>query len=216
MARKQSLHPRRIDHHHKHLSKILLNDKQPPPDHSISRKLWSNCLDLVNLALESDFIQGIKHGTLNPNQYGQYTVQDVAYCYHGTKDYQKLEQRAIESNQVDLAKFAKARLESYQAYYESEADHWHIEDPNTLKLSEAASWYIQAEENAVSEKYPPIYGIIAMIPCNQLWPWLANELKPSIKDSGVYSFWIDENSSFDSSYRLDNFINSWFAANPNE
>ncbi len=214
MKKATNIHPRKTNFEHPDLIEISLNDKKPSFKNSISWKLWLNCQDLAIDALNTDFIQGIKKGKLNPNDYGQYTVQDCAYTYHGQKDYQNLENRAAKMELPELAAFAKARWISYKKYYEEETNNWHIKDPSALKLNEAASWYINSEKKAFSDMYHPIYGIIAMIPCDQLWPWLALELEPSKKESGVYSFWIENNLGFGGAYRLDNFVDSWFKNNP--
>ena len=35
-----------------------------------------------NLAKESEYIQGMDKGILDPNVFGGYTVQDAAYCFN--------------------------------------------------------------------------------------------------------------------------------------
>ncbi len=53
--------------------------------YNFAQKLFSESMDLANEALDTQFIQGIKAGTLDPTVYGGYTVQDAAYVYNGQR-----------------------------------------------------------------------------------------------------------------------------------
>lgn len=209
---KKTQSPRRVNFDDPNLAQIDLNDKQKPSEDSICWQLWLNAQNIAQEAWNSDFIQGIAHGTLDPAKYGQYTVQDCAYCFNGTADYKAMEQRANEMKLPEMAAFAKARWASYESYYESEAKSWHVKSPEALQVSQAAAQYIQSEHYAAT-KLHPVYGLIAMIPCDLLWPWLAEKMDPQIKQSGLYSFWVTENLGFGGAYRLCNFIDDWFAHN---
>ena len=204
--------PRRINFEHAALAAQNISTDKPAED-SISWKLWLACQDIAQEALASDYIQGIKNGTLDPNKYGQYTVQDAAYCYNAAADYQTIEERAKNEGHPELSAFAQARLESYQKYNESFLEEWHIASGNAVVPSPAVKTYIDFE-HGVAHQLPPIYGVIAMIPCDELWPWLATQLKDDAGPNNLYSFWITENNDWHGSYRLDNFIDNWFTAHP--
>lgn len=212
MANRSNRSPRRVNFQHPALSQQPFSTKQPPQD-SISWKLWLDCHDLAGQALESNYIQGIKNGDLHPDSYGQYTVQDAAYCYSAQNDYQKIQDRAKTDGFTELEAFAKARLEGYQKYNEQFLKTWHLSKGSAIVPSQAVSTYIDFERQ-VANSLSPIYGIIAMIPCDELWPWLATQLKPYATPTNLYSFWIKENDDWDGAYRLDNFVDSWFTAHP--
>ena len=140
-------------------------------------------------------------------------MQDAAYFYNAQADYQKVEDRAKASGFPELAVFAQARYESYQRYNETFLESWHIASGDAVKPGQAARTYIDFEHH-VAKDLEPIYGILAMIPCNELWAWLASELQSYATATNLYSFWIQENNDWHGAYRLDNFIDSWFAAHP--
>jgi len=213
MTQKTMRSPRRINFSHEALKNLTWNDK-PPPSDSISWKLWQACQDIAQAALNTDYIQGIANGNLNPNNYGQYTIQDSVYCYNAQNDYLTIEKRANSENFPELAAFAKARYESYVSYTKETFSNWHIKEPSALSPSQAAQTYIDFEHLAATD-YSPIYGVVAMIPCDQLWPWLATQLKSKVSATNLYSFWITENEDWSGAYRLDNFIDAWFAKHPN-
>ena len=100
--------PRLIDFAHSALA-ALESQHSPAADDSISSKLWTACQDLANEALNSDFMQGIGNGTLSPDSYGQYTIQDCAYCVAAADDYRTMELRANAASESSLAAFAQAR-----------------------------------------------------------------------------------------------------------
>ena len=70
---------------------------------------------------------------------------------------------------------------------------WHLADPKAVSLGPAAQNYLDYQ-NRVLAKYSPYYMILSLLPCDMLWEWLGNELKPLSTPSNLYSFWIDENS----------------------
>ena len=204
--------PRRIDFAHEALKNVALDESKPPAD-SISWRIWLASQALAKQALETDYIQGIANGNLNPNNYGQYSVQDCAYFYHAKGNYQAIQARALKAGYKELAAFAQVRYDSYVGYTKQVLKEWHISDPNAVSLSEAAQRYIDFE-GLLARDSLPIYGVIAMMPCEQLWAWLATELQPDISPNNIYSFWIRENAGWSGAYRLDNFIDEWFAKHP--
>lgn len=193
----------------------LVSDTSPPPKDSIAWKLWLNAADIAQEALKSDFIQGVKAGDLSPDQYGHYTIQDAAYCEHAQEDYQSAEKRAQGMNEPAFAAFAQARYKSYASYTKSVLESWHLNNIESLSPGPAAQAYIDFERHT-AQNLDPIYLIIAMLPCDQLWPWLANEIAAGNRKGNVYDFWITENSSWHGAYRLDNFINAWFVQHPEQ
>lgn len=205
--------PRRLDVQHQALRTVPLNDKAPPPEDSLAWGLWLDSQDLAQKALQTQYIQGIAKGTLDPNAYGQYTLQDAIYCHHAQDDYATLERRATAAGDADLAAFAKARGDSYRSYNATTFESWHIQDPSAVALSDAAQTYVDFEHHlAVDES--PIYGVIGMVPCDQLWSWLATELAKVSTSPNLYDFWITDNNDWGGAYRLDNFIDGWFDDHP--
>ncbi|MEM8962616.1 MAG: TenA family transcriptional regulator [Acidobacteriota bacterium] len=205
--------PRRIDFQHQALQSIPLDDTSPPPETSIAWKLWSACDDLAQQALASDYIQGIKTGELDPNRYGHYTLQDAVYCHHAQDDCRTLAARATATGDASIAAFAKARYDSFVSYNRETFEAWHIADPKAVAPGDAAQAYIDFEHRTASES-PPIHGLIAMIPCDQLWAWLATSLHDAATPTNLYRRWITDNADWHGAYRLDNFIDGWFAEHP--
>ena len=209
---KSSRSPRRTDFGHAALAQQPLST-DPPREDAVSWRLWTACHDLADQALASEYVQGIQNGSLDPNAYGQYTVQDAAYCYNALADYLKVKERATAAGHPELAAFAQARAASYQSYNQSFLKEWHIASGDAVLPGAAAKTYIDFEHQ-VASSLAPVYGVVAMIPCDELWSWLATELKPHSGQHNLYSFWIEENNDWHGAYRLDNFIDSWFQEHP--
>lgn len=206
--------PRRIQLDHPSLAKLDV-PTSPPPANSITSQLWEACYSLAQDALNSPYIQGIANGTLPPCNYGQYTVQDAAYCVRAEQDYRLVEARAKKHHEDVLAAFAQARYESYLSYTDSIMKAWHIKDILAINSNDAVKAYV-AHEHYVAEFMEPIYGVVAMIPCDRLWSWLAETLSPDNVPNNLYDFWISDNQGWSGTYRLENFVNSWFAAHPKQ
>ena len=206
--------PRLVDFTHELLAALDLDHAQPAAG-SISEKLWAACQDLANDALKSDFMQGIGKGTLSPDNYGQYTIQDCAYCVDAADDYKTMADRANAASETKVAAFATARYTSFAKYNVAMLPAWHVGKADALALNKAAEQYIAHEHN-VANTLEPIYGVITQIPCSQLWPWLCEQLKAGSPAHNVYGFWLTENDSMHGAHRLDNFVDTWFAANPDK
>lgn len=204
--------PRRLNTSHAALKHRVCNESPTLPD-SFSWRLWLDSQDLAQLALESDYIQGIGNGALNPNDYGVYTVHDAAYCYYAEEDYREAEARARQEGELEIAALAQVAYESYVQYRQESFASWGLQNATALDPGDAMRAYIDVE-HAIATKAPPIYLVIAMIPCNQLWAWLATSLATKVGSSNVYSFWITGNESWSGAYCLDNFVNRWDRDHP--
>lgn len=205
--------PRRVDFSQDPLKDIPWNTSKPATD-SFSWKLWTDNMDIANSALNSTYVQGVANGDLDPNSFGKYSIQDVAYCHNAKKDYQTLENRAIAAQRTEMAAFAEARYVSYTNYVDTLLKQWHISDPTAISPGPAAAEYIALEHFIANSNWPLLFGIISMIPCSQLWAWLGDQLKADIKPGNIYDFWIQENDSWHGSYRLDNFVNAQLLLHP--
>lgn len=219
MLQKNAYLPRRVDFTHDILKNITWNESKPDPN-SYSWKLWTDNLSIATLALNSKYVQGIAQGNLNPISFGQYSVQDAAYCFNAQNDYLTLEDRANKKQRVEMESFAKARYDSYVNYVESILKQWHISDATAILPGSAADNYIQLEHKIANSNHALILGIISMIPCSQLWAWLGDKLQKDIKPDNIYDFWIQDNTdSWGGAYRLDNFVNEQikqYPMNPSE
>ncbi|XP_030844031.1 uncharacterized protein LOC100892956 [Strongylocentrotus purpuratus] len=167
---------------------------------TLTEFLWNISQVQAQEALNTDFIQGIKSGLLDPTNYGGYTVQDAVYCDNATGCYEKAESKATDE---DLKKFIAARIESYAEYTEIMFKEWYIKHPKGISMGDAAASYSEFELDVATTE-EPFYLLIAMLPCEKLWGWLAQEIKSGINDTNVYSFWIQDN--LPGSHTLANYI----------
>lgn len=204
--------PRRLHHEHPALETLRLSSG-PPPEDSFAWQLWMKSQDLAHEALRTDYIGGIAGGTLEPDIYGRYTVQDAVYCHHAEQDYRLAEKRARAVGEEEVAAFAQAHHESYQAYWKQTFSSWSIVKPGALMPSPAMERYVEVERK-VAAGADPIYTVVAMLPCDALWAWLAEQLAASVSPTNLYSSWIVGNTGFTGAYHLNNFVNQWLAAHP--
>ena len=153
-------------------------------------------------------------GTLDPNAYGRYTLQDCAYCAHALDDYTNLAIRALQAGFADLSAFALARAAGYRTYNRTQFSAWGIQ-PFGVIASPATRTYLDLER-LVCGRLHPIYGLAVMMPCDILWPWLATQLakRETHRVGNLYDFWITGNQDWHGAYRLDNFFDAWLAAHP--
>jgi thiaminase/transcriptional activator TenA len=176
-----------------------------PPSGSLSAKLWDSSTSLAQDALNTLYIQGIAHGTLDPNNYGQYSVQDAVYCSNAIESYNTAIGKAADGT---IRAFLTARRDGYIKYKDNIFSQWHIGQPSAINPSPApAAKQYMAFESMVALRLPPLYLVIAMIPCERLWSWLANQVKPGPSSGNLYNFWINGNLNDSGAQKLETFIN---------
>ncbi|KAA1243959.1 TenA family transcriptional regulator [Aquimarina sp. RZ0] len=181
----------------------------PPPLDSLFWKMWNACQSIANQALNTEFIQGIKTGTLDPVSYGGFNVIDAYYCFNGEQDYLVAESKA--SNPI-LKAFLLKKYNSYQKYNETFPKVWHVRDAGGIVPSKVCKQYSEFESNVASHK-APIYTLIAMMPCEYLWAWLGAQLSPPLSGN-LYAPWITENDYPDGAYAMGNFLVEYQKENP--
>lgn len=173
---------------------------------SLSEIMWEAAFPIAKQALQTNYIQGIKYGDLDPNDYGNYTVQDAIYCYQSTEQYKRLVHTTTDAQ---IKTFAQKQVKNYEEYTKVLFDKWSIADPpNCINLSPNLKKYIDYKSEVLRNENS-LYFILANIPCLRLWSWLANELKDRIEVSAnLYSFWIRDNLDPSYSNILEDFVNS--------
>lgn len=174
---------------------------QKPPEDSLFWHLWNSNLDIANQALETDFVQGIKSGTLDPVKYGGFNISDAYYCFHGAEDYAVAAEKA--ENPV-LKAFLNQKYESYAKYNDTFPDTWHVKNGDGIVPLDICKEYSDFESGVVKTA-DSIYCLIVMLPCEYLWAWLGGQLAPA-SASNLYAPWITGNNDPSGAYAMGNFI----------
>jgi thiaminase/transcriptional activator TenA len=180
-----------------------LSTKRPPED-SLFWMLWNQNIKTAEEALHTDFIQGIKNGTLDPVTYGGFNVSDAYYCFHGAEGYQTA---AAKAETPVLKAFLLKKYQGYESYNATFPTIWHIKDADGIVPSEVCKAYSEFE-STVAQNQEAIYTLIAMIPCEYLWAWLGEQLSPAA-DTNLYKPWIDGNNDPSGAYAMGNFIDAY-------
>lgn len=187
-----------------------LSTKAPPKD-SLFWTLWNSCEEIAHQALATDFVQGIKAGTLDPVKYGGFNVSDAYYCFHGADDYLKAASKATDPT---LKAFLTKKYNSYVSYNNTFPKTWHVKNAEGIEPIDVCRDYSEFERQTVS-KLAPIYCLIVMLPCEYLWAWLGAELAPPTKGN-VYAPWITGNNDPSGAYAMGNFIDAYQKTKPIE
>lgn len=176
------------------------NSPKPHKQHStpFSARLWTSTLPLAHAAYDTAFIQGIQAGTLSPELYGQYAVQDALYGSLVQADWQLAYSRSKDPAVRDLA---AARATSWKKYNEEALHAWHIADPSAVQLAAPMRAYARLEA-VVAKSADPVCMAVVMLPCNRLWYWLATRIRDNCHDDAesrnLYRFWFERNGESDS------------------
>ena len=190
-----------------------------PPKDSLFWELWNNCKSIGEEALKTDYIQGMKNGTLDPNIYTRYNISDAYYCYRGPEDYQAAIQRAEDPI---LKAFLQKKHDSYVKYDASLPDAWRVKSVASIIPSPVCKEYADHESAVARGTYKaladkgitdPVYTLIVMLPCEYLWGWLAEQMLPTTKGN-LYNFWITDNNSTKGAFTIGNFLHEYNKHHP--
>ncbi|XP_066284642.1 uncharacterized protein [Branchiostoma lanceolatum] len=113
---------------------------------TLSERLWKENAGLAEAAWNTQYIQGIAFGTLDPNDYGHYTVQDAAYCHASTENL-----KLLQAQNQWLNNFFKGQYESYKDYTQELYDQWCLKNSNIYMfwIDENCSYHSAKEVEAV-------------------------------------------------------------------
>jgi len=199
--------------------KIVLTDNQikehklstqPPPIDSLFWQMWKASEEIAQEALGTEFITGIKNGTLDPVTYGGFNVSDAYYCFNGADDYKTAHNKASDSV---LKFFLEQKYKSYEAYNKDFPNIWRIKDASGVVPTDVCKDYSEFESE-IAGGINSIYTVVAMLPCEFLWYWLASQISPA-KDGNLYAPWISGNDDPHGAYVMGNFLNDYQIVNPN-
>ncbi|MBV9108948.1 MAG: TenA family transcriptional regulator [Gemmatimonadetes bacterium] len=181
----------------------------PPPPDALFWTLWNACSQIAQQALETPYIQGIRAGTLDPTHYGAFNVSDAYYCFRGADDYKAVVERTADPR---LRAFLKSKYDSYLNYNATFPKQWRVRDPASIVPFDICHDYCEFE-SAVAANDDPIYTLVAMLPCEYLWPWLASQL-PQPAPTNLYASWVADNLGFGGAYAIGNFLESYRTRHP--
>ncbi len=182
------------------ISKYKLNTNPPPAD-SIFWKMWDDSINIANEVLQTQFIEQIKNGTLNPITFGAFNVDDGYYCFNGADDYLLASQNATDKL---LKLFLGEKYISYEKYNDSFTKIWHIKDADSVIPSSVTKAYSDYERAVVVNK-ETIYSLVVMLPCDYLWYWFSSQIKDKTPNN-LYEPWIDDNIDPSGAYAIGNVL----------
>lgn len=175
----------------------------PPPQDALFWTMWNKCLPIAQQVLQTDFFKGISAGTLDPNAYGSLMVQDAYYCFEGKDAY---DVAATHPTDAVCQAFLSAKAKSYDDYNVYYHQTWHVREASGVIPGIDIKDYADYEAYVAAHLDSP-YMLAVMLPCEYLWPWVANTLKPAANPDSLYYFWIESNGGTpDGAYQMANLM----------
>jgi len=169
---------------------------------SLTEALWLGTERERRRVLDTNFIQGLKTGKLDPIKFGVFSFEDVVYCLKTVEALRSASLRAIG----DVKEYLIHSIEEYQTYSKSLTELWRVSSPDAVTLGSSLSKYI-AYHLKVAHKMEPIYTVVSLVPCERLWPWIGEQIKDSSATFGVYRDWIGDNFTGDGYKDVEKFLN---------
>jgi len=192
-------------------------DTSVPGRSSFSQDLFNNATSVTirNAAKETKFIQGMANGTLDPDDYGGYMVQDAAYCFNAVGAFDFAAQQMQLQGKLEFSLLYRVQSESYKSYNQEFVKTWRLKNTDSVVMGPAAEMYV-GYESALSRQDAKFLSI-AMLPCTMLWPWIAGELIDSVDKKNPYYGWFEDNKPDpNDKSRLEKFVDFFFTEEDKE
>ncbi len=182
---------------------------EPPSAESFFFRAFNECIGIANAVVSTDYLQRMKSGILNPQDFGVLTVLDSYYCYRAAETMSGLLCQIDAQQELELHELVSSLLQGYREYNSTFFDDWHIRTSDSVNPTETFRSYAEHEHHIMCSE-APIYTLVAMLPCYYLWPWFADSIL-SAPDyvRGVYDYWLNCCLGYGSAYRIGNFIDEW-------
>ncbi|XP_073244540.1 uncharacterized protein [Porites lutea] len=184
---------------------------------SFSQSLFNDevSVKIRNAAKETKFIQGMATGTLDPDDYGGYMVQDAAYCFNAVEAFDHAAKEIQLLGKPEFSLLYRVQSESYKQYNQEFVKTWRLKNTDSVVMGPAADMYVGYE--AALSRQRPKFLAIAMLPCTMLWPWIASEMICSVSNTNPYYGWFEDNKP-DPGHksRLEKFVDFFFSEGERE
>lgn len=180
----------------------------PPPEDSFFFRVFDKNLDTAKCVLHSNYLEAMKKGVLPPDNYGQLTVLDSYYCYRGADSYNTALCAINKDKEPELYDLMSELHKSYREYNVTFFVGWHIRTSESINATKNFIKYAEHEHH-VACSIPPIYTLVAMLPCYYLWYWFSDEMLKEMPKDNLYYLWATYCHSANSAYRIGNFIEEW-------
>ncbi|XP_061592966.1 uncharacterized protein LOC133457679 [Cololabis saira] len=171
---------------HPHMYSPSVNQK----DLDVYDSLWDNNKDVAIQTWETPFMQHMKHGDLQSDDYVNFLIQDINYLVKVTEMLEKMAEK-VQSPE-DLKNFFRGRYESYNSFAKLMLKQFNLNSVSEIKPIPAMKKYLE-DYKAIMDNSKPIFFAVSLLPCSRLWLWLANEL--DIGYGNAYFIWKKNNMS---------------------
>ena len=135
-------------------------------------------------------------------------VQDAAYVFDSIDAFNTAAGNIQGKPPADFALFYRARSESYASYSSYFFSTWKLQNAKSVIMGSAAATYVAFAKSLAENKAK--YLAIGILPCDMLWPWVAQQIDCKVPKNGVYRKWVTDNlPSHHSS--TQKFVNEYFS-----
>ena len=134
-------------------------------------------------------------------------VQDAAYIYEAIKAFDLAAKNMQGKSPPDFALFYRGRSASFASYSSYFSSKWKIQNTLSVNIGPAAATYVAYEMKLAQSQ--PKFLVIGILPCDMLWPWVAEQINDLVPKTNVYRSWVDDNLG-DGSSSAQRFANKFF------
>ena len=177
---------------------------------SLSQKLYTHNLSkkIRTVALSTNFVTGMAHGSLPLPLYRNYLVQDAFYFYNVARLYEmaalRMEQNLRQEDEV-FAKFFWEQSKKFRKLHEDVISIKKV--PQTEETGVAMRMHTGFQEAVITGDNDPRFLVITMLACSKLYPELVSKTEVRNPEGNVYKDdWFEENRRDDET-STEKFVN---------
>lgn len=174
---------------------------EAPPSDAIIWSLWTSTEPIRQAVDETKFISKVRAGTLDALIFSGFNNSDFKYCWNAQEAFGTAQSRLKPSFLRDFFAYKHNRLIEFNKQ---------LSDVLSLKCAEgtipkAATSAYTAFQNQIMASYEPLYLLVVMTPCETLWPFVFDSMRP-VPESHVYASWINANADIRYAHEICNCL----------
>ena len=154
---------------------------------NLTKRIWENNLDIAMACMKTNFVSGVKNGTLPKKKFQLYVAQDYFFLECFARSYGSAISKCNNKNLIKKLSELLLGVSEELILHETYAKKWDI-DLNSNKIESATKKYTDFLDE-ISKNNSFIEIISAMTPCMRLYAWIGQNLSGYIAKN-PYKDWI--------------------------
>ena len=156
--------------------------------------------------MSSNFIEGMVQGTLDPDAFSAFELQDAVYLGK-TRIILRETATTMTSSHPSFADMYNIQAGKYDQHYQALLSKKNMQEANSVVMGPVTKQYLEFLTQLSTKKDPRLLAF-GVLPCSQSWRFISGQLIGKVDPKSEYKGWFEANlRQPDYESKLEKFIN---------